>query len=390
MRKTLIFLICIQCIIPAVIAQILSNDEKNVAVTAQGWGKKVGDTKMSAFQTGVETVVLDMLSTPEERTKFLEKKETFLVEADKYVSGYKIKRKMLENGTHRGKKYKMIMTLELIINKEELRKELENRTIIQAAKELRKQLDNFTIMPYVDEQKSSSAFSKRKDMVYAKIGSFFQNQHIPFIGEDEIKNIEANEEVIALEKSSSASNGEEDLLLQLARNTRADFYIKIVGHVDETRVEGVTCFKVSIAISVYTVMTAESIASQTGYSRSLSLSSEDTSISAGIEEAVNSSMPDIMNKLFLFWKDYIKEGRPYKLVFYDYDFSEFAEIRRVLKEMASQVKLLQKAGNIVSFLVWYNGSSDELLFEVPGRLELHLKEDPTILGNTLRFFRKTR
>lgn len=388
MKKVLTLLICILSIITVGFSQIQYKDEKNVLVTVQGWGKAVGDTKLSAMQNGVETIVLDMLSTPEEKLKFQEQKEAFLAEAGKYVFDYSIKRKILEKGIHDGEKYKMTMTLELLINKEELRKELENRTIIQTAKEMRKQLDNFTIMPYVDDQKSSNAFSIKKDLVYAKIGSFLQSQHIPFIGEEEIKNIEANEEIIALEKSASAASGEEDLLLQLARNTRADFYIKVVGHVDQTNVEGVSCFKVSISISVYTVMTAENIASQTGYSRPLSFSSEDASISAGIEEAVNSSMPDIMNKLFLFWKDYIKEGRPYKLVFYDYDFNEFAKIRRMLIEMSPQIKLLKKVGNIASFLVWYTGPLDELLFEVPGRIELNLKEDPTILGNTLRFFRK--
>lgn len=390
MKKKLIFIICPLIVITAAFSQIQYKDEKNISVTAQGWGKKVSDTKMSAMRSGVETVVLDMLATPEEKLRFQEQKKAILAEADKYVFDYHIKRKLLEKGIHNAEKYKMTMTLELLINKEGLRKELENRTIVQAVKEVRKQLDNFTIMPYVDEQKSSPAFSTRKDIVYAKIGSFLQNQHIPFIGEEEIKNIEDNEEMIALEKSASSNSGEEDLLLQLARNTRADFYIKIVGNVDETGVEGVSCFKGSISITVYTVMTGENIASQTGYSRPLSLSSEDASISAGIEEAVNSSMPDIMNKLSLFWKDYVRDGRPYKLVFYDYDFSEFSKIRRVLIEMAPQVKLLRKVGNITSFIVWYTGPLDELLFELPGKIELNLKEDPTALGNTLRFFRKIR
>jgi hypothetical protein len=371
-------------------SQVMNRDEKTVSVIAQGWGKKVGDTRMSAMESGVETVINDMLTTPEEKTKFQEQKEAFLVNAEKYVFDYKIKRKILQKGKRNGKKYKMIMTLELVINKEGLRKDLEDRQIIRTFKELRKQLDQFTIMPYVDEQKSSHAFMVKKDLVYAKIGSFLQNRHIPFIGEEEIKKVEANEEIIAFEKSASADIGEEDLLLQMARNTMADFYIKIVGHVEESPVEGVNCFKVSISITVYTVMTGENIASQTGYSRPLSLSSADASISASIEEAINSSMDDIMAKLHLFWKDYVKEGRPYKLVFYDYDFSEFANIRRVLKEMASQVKLLKKVGNIVSFMVWYKGSPDDLLFEVPGRIELNLKEEPAILGNTLRFFRKPR
>jgi uncharacterized protein (UPF0335 family) len=390
MKKNIILLSLIVCIVGFSFSQISSQDEKTVWVTAQGWGKKVGDTRMSAIRTGVETVVKDMLTTREETAKFREQKESFLTEAEKYVFDYKIKRKILQKGEHSGKKYKMIMTLELLINKEELRKALENCGIIQASIELRRELDNFTLMPYVDEKNSSRDFKERKDIVYAKIGSFLQNQHIPFIGEEEIKDIEKNEEIIALEKSASADKGEEDLILQLARNTRADLYIKIVGHVEGTPVEGVTCFKVSISITVYTVMTAENIASQTGYSRPLSLSSKDASISAGIEEAINSAMHDIMDKLRLFWKDYVKDGKPYKLVFYDYDFGEFAEIRRVLKEMASQVKLLKKAGNIASFIVWYNGPLDDLLFEVPGRMELNLKEDPAILGNTLRFFRKAR
>jgi len=371
-------------------SQIQYKDEKTVSVIAQGWGKGVGDTKLSAMKTGVEIVINDMLSTQEEKEKFKAQQEALFSEVEKYIFDYRIKRKISGKGVHNGEKYKIAMTLELNINRDELRKNLEDRGIIEKANDLRKQLDNFTLMPYVDEEKSSRAFTLRKDLVYAQIGSFLQGQHIPFIGEEEIKKIEADEEMIALERSSSAEKGEEDLFLQLARNTKADFYIKVIGHVDEVIVERVDCYKVSISITVYTVMTGENIASQSGFSRPLSLSSADVSISAGIEEAVNSAMPDIMNKLFFFWKDYVKEGRPYKLVFYDYNFSEFAEIRRVLKEMVSQVKLLQRAGNVASFLVWYNGPLDELLFEIPAKIELKLKEDPVILGNTLRFFRKTK
>jgi hypothetical protein len=149
-------------------------------------------------------------------------------------------------------------------------------------------------------------------------------------------------------------------------------------------------FKVSISISAYTVMTGENIASQTGYSRPLTLSSKDASISAGMEEAINSAMGDIMNKLRLFWKDYVADGRPYKLVFYDYSFGEVGSIRRVLQNMTNQIKLGTRAGNVTSFTVWYDGQLDDLLFEIPGRIELNLKEDPIVLGNTIRFFREAQ
>lgn len=390
MKKIIVLILFVVFAASSSFSQVISRDEKTVSVIAQGWGRKVGDTKLDAMKTGLEIVIEEMISTTEEETKFLEQKKALLADVEKYVFDYSIKRKIRQKGKRGGKKYKLIMTLELLVNKEQLRKALEDRDIILPAAELRKQLDRFTLMPYVDESKSSRAFVQKKDLVYARIGSFLQNQHIPFIGEEEIEDIMANEEIIALEKSASADKGEEDLMLQLARNTRADFYIKIVGHVDENHVEGTTCFKVSSSITVYTVMTGENIASQTGYSRPLSLSSADASVSAGIEEAVNSAMHDIMNKLRLFWKNYVKDGKPYKLVFYDYDFSEFAAIRRILKEMASQVKFLNKAGNIASFIIWYNGNVDDLLFEIPGRIELNMKEPPAILGNTLRFFRKSR
>jgi hypothetical protein len=390
MKKITILLLFVVSVAGLPFSQVMNRDEKTVTVTAQGWGKKVGDTLMDALKSGVETVINGMLSTPGEREKFLEQRSDFMANAERYVFDYRIKRKILQKGKRGGKKYKMIMTLELMINKEQLRKDLEERKIIRSFKELRKQLDHFTIMPFVDEKKSSEDFSLKKDLVYAKVGAYFQDRGIPHIGEEEIKKIEGYEETIALEKSSSGDKGEEDIMLQMARNTLADFYIKIIGHVEETAVAGVSCFKVSISITVYTVMTTENIASQTGYSRPLSLSSHDASISAGIEEALNSSMDDVLIRMHRFWKDYVKEGKPYKVVFYDYDLSEIAALRRVLKQMATHVKLLKKSNNIASFLIWYKGQADDLLFGMPGRAELHLKEDPVMLGNTIHFFRKPR
>jgi hypothetical protein len=369
-------------------SQVINRDEKTVTVTAQGWGKRVGDTKLDAMRTGLETVINEMLTTPLEKIKFQEQKQMLLANAEKYIFDYYIKRKIQQKGKQRGQKYKLIMTLELTVNKEELRKELESLNIIASSMDLRKKLDNFTLMPYVDEKKSSRAFLVKKDLVYAKIGSYLQNQHIPFIGEEEIKSVEQNEEIINLEKSGAADGGEEDLMLQLARNTTADFYIKIVGHVNENHVGGAVCYKVNLSVTVYTVMTGENIASQTGYSRPLSLSSPGVSIAVGIEEAVNGAMNDVMDKLRLFWKDYVRDGRPYKLVFYDYPFNEIGQIRRVLKAMTTRIKLIKRVGNVASFMVWYDGQMDDLLFEVPGRMELNVKEPPTTLGNTIRFFRK--
>lgn len=389
MRRYTVLIIVLFSMVFSIFAQIIPIDEKTVKVTVLGRGRNVEDAKHDAMRNAVDLVVSDMLTMQDEMMKYQQNKDVILGDADKYMVGdYVFKGKTTKKGVYRGKKYKVTIKLELKINKEMLRKDLEMAGVIKSSKDLRKQLDNFSIMPYVDEKKSSPVFVAKKDLVYAKISSYLQNQHIPTIGEEEIKKIEQNEEIINLEKSSAADNGEEDLMLQMARNTNADFYIKVVGHVEEAVTEGMRAIKVSVSIGAYTVMTGEHIADQTGYSKPLSLSSKDASISAGIEEAINSAMDDIMNKLRLFWKDYVADGRPYKLVFYDYKFSELAKIRRVLKQMTNRVKLGRKAGNVASFIIWYKGQIDDLLFEIPGRIELNLKEDPVVLGNTIRFFRK--
>ena len=394
MKKTLILMTALFMAVSFAVAQITPIDEKTVEVRSTGRGMNTEEAKADALVNAVDSVVLDMLTMTEEQMKYQTSKEAVLANALNYqVGGAKINGKITAKRTQEfnGKKFKVSMTLTFKLNTEQIRKDLEMMGIIASSKDLRKQLDNFSIMPYVDEKTSDPAFYKRKDLAYAKIGSFLQNQHIPFIGEQEIKEIEANEELINLEKSAGAmETGEEDMMLTLARNTNADFYIKVVGDVEEAVSQGMSAVKVSISISAYTVMTGENIASQTGYSRPLTLSSKDASISAGMEEAINSAMGDIMNKLRLFWKDYVADGRPYKLVFYDYSFGEIGSIRRVLKDMTNQIKLGTKAGNVTSFTVWYDGQLDDLLFEIPGRMELNLKEDPIVLGNTIRFFREAQ
>jgi len=389
-RKKLFLMFLVLIFTGLTLAQIVPVDEKTVKVTARGYGNNEDETKQVTFENGLEMLITDMITMTEERMKYQQNKDSIMKDAEKYVIKYTIKKKMEADGEYRGRDYDLIMTIEMLMNKESLRKDLETMGIIKSSKDLRKQLDNFSIMPIIDKKDSDELFINNKDKAYAKIASYLQNQHIPVIGEEEITDIQENEEIINLSKSEELESGEEDLILQLARNTYADFYIKVIGNVEKAVKEGFSAFKVSVTVSAYTVMTGEHIASQTGYSQPYTLSSKDASISAGIEEAVNSTMDDVMNKLRLFWKDYVADGRPYKLVFYDYSFGELAKIRRTLKNMTNRIKLDKKAGNIASFLVWYDGQVDDLLFEIPARMDMNLKEEPAVLGNTIRFFNEKR
>jgi len=390
MKKIFVAALLLVSVVVGVMAQIEPIDEKTAWITSIGYGNKAEDTKLDAAMNAVQKYVEDLLTMQDEKQKFQQNKKVFLAQATKYIYEYSIKTNVEAKGKlPDGRSYKRTMTFKMKVNTEEIRKDLETMGIIASSKDLQKQLDNFTIMAFVDEKKSDQTFMQFKDIAETKISSYLQNQHIPTVNADEIKEVEGKRELINLMKSTVADTGEEDPILQLSRMTNADIYVKVIGRLEEMRVEGQLAYKATITINAYAVMTAEQIASQTGYSKPMSLSSKSVSVSAAIEESINSAMSDIMNKLRLFWKDYAADGKPYVIVLTDYPFAEQGQIRTVLKEISeNRIKLGKKAGNNTSFTIWYKGQIDDLVFDLPGRIEMNLKEDPSILGNTVFFFRQ--
>ncbi len=386
MKKIVVVaLLCVSAIL-SVVAQIEPIDEKTAWITSIGYGNKTEDTKLDSAKNAVDKYVSDLLTMTDEKQKYQQNKVAFLAQSAKYIYEYQIKTNVESKGTTPdGRKYKKTMTFKMKVNTEEIRKDLETMGIIAGSKNLRQQLDNFTIMPYLDEEKSDATFMKYKDIAETKISSYLQNQHIPTINADEIKKVEQKKELINLVKSTAADTGEEDIMLQMSRMTNANIYIKVIGRLEKVLTKGVEGYKGTITINAFDVMTAEQIASQTGYSDVMTMTSATVSASAAIEQAVNSAMSDIMNKLRLFWKDYVADGAPYTIILKDFSFSEQGQIRNILKEMG-RIKLGKRAGNNTSFTLWYKGQLDDLVFDLPGRINFEIK-DPEILGNTVFFYR---
>lgn len=387
MKKIVVVaLLCISAVV-GMMAQIEPIDEKTAWITSIGYGNKAEDTKLDSAKNAVDKYVSDLLTMTDEKQKYQQNKNTFLAQSAKYIYEYKPITNIETKGkTPDGRTYKRTMTFKMKVNTEEIRKDLETMGIIAGSKDLRKQLDNFTIMPYVDTERSDALFLQYKDIAETKISSYLQNQHIPTVNVDEIKSVEQKKELINLMKSTASDVGEEDIMLTMARGTNADLYIKVIGRLEKILVSGQTGYKATITINAFAVMTAEQIASQTGYGKPLTMSSATASISATVEEAVNSAMSDIMNKLRLFWKDYVADGNPYVIILKDFSFSEQSQIRNILKDMG-RIKLGKRAGNNTSFTLWYKGQIDDLVFDLPGRISFDIK-DPEILGNTVFFYRQ--
>ncbi len=371
-------------------AQIKVIDEKTVRVTGSGMAEKGRQKKReqrardAAMANAIEQVVNSIIRDQVERDAYEQVKDEFLSNYLQYVIDYKFKRKNTNN--------KMTnVLLEVVVNKDLIQQNLINLGVISAAKDVRKELDRFTIMPYLDTGGSSAEALKYKELFYTRVRVFFEDQGISTIGQDEVMAVEADEEMLAKLKSSTAEEGEEDPALQIARNTPADIFVKITTQIETGKYGGATTKKVILTIGAYMVMTGEFIGSGDGFSEPLALSSDGASVAAGIDQAMNNAMGKVMDRIQSFWRDFVKEGRPIKIILTDFGFSEVGQLRNWLQETANDQKRLKAAGNVSEYMVWFDGSAEDLMYELYEYFmdqSIPLKEDPSMISNTIRFFRE--
>ncbi len=377
-------------------AQIEILDEKTVIVTARGTAegskrKKVREEMAfeEAMLNAIRIVVNDMLRQEEDRQAFDEVRDEFFAKRDQYVYNYSYVRK----NNYDKPIYKTTVTLEVRINRDRIRQILIEMDIIEAADDVREELDRFTIMPYLDVMESDAEALEYKDLFYTHVRVYFEDQNIPTVGEQEARAIEMDEELVNLSKGSAGAEGEEDMILQLSRNTPADIFVKIVARIESGTYGGATTKKVILSVGAYNAMTGEFIGSNDGYSEPLALSGDQASIGAGIDQAMNMAMPKVMDRITSFWREYLRNGRPVKVIFTDFSFDDIRHIREGLRTMTNDQKRMTAAGNVAEFMVWYDGSVEDLMYEVYDLLRAYnmsLNEDPAIVANSIRFYRSHR
>ncbi len=369
-------------------------DEKTVVVRAQGMSENIKSKKKresiafdDARQKAVLLLVNDMLRQSGEKQAFEKVKDQFLADANSFIMNAHYVRK--EN--YDKPIYQTTVTLDVTINRDLVQQKLIALGIIKAAEEVRKELDRFTIMPYLDIANSDAEALKYKDLFYTRVRVFFEDQNIPTVGQDEVAALESDEEMLSTLKSSAGKEGEEDPALQMARNTPADIFVKITARIETGSYKGNTTKKVVLTVGAYNVMTGEFIGSSEGMSEPLALSSEGASVGAGIDQAMNQAMTKVMDRLTSFWRDYTKNGRPIKLIFTDFSFADIRWVREALGTLANDQKRLKAAGNVSEYMVWYNGTPEDLMYQIYDVFSAHqiaLAEDPVMISNTIRFYRK--
>lgn len=386
---TLVALLVLPSLLMAQDIQVV--DEKTVKVVATGVGEGTKSKKKreamafdDAKQKAVLLLVNDMLRSPDEKAAFEKVKDDFIKNMNDFVQGtHYLKKENYDKPI-----YETNVRLEVTINRDLLQQRLIAENIISAAADVRRELDRFTIMPYLDMDGSDEEAQQFEELFYTRVRVFFEDQNIPTVGKDEIEALEADEEMLSRMKGDDEA--EEDPALMIARNTPADILIKITAQIETGDYRGNTTKKVVLTVGAYTVMTGEFIGSGQGMSQPLALSSDGASVGAGIDQAMNEAMTRVMDRLTSFWRDYTKNGRPVKLIFNGFDFADIRWVREALSTIANDQKRLKSAGGITEYMVWYDGATEDLMYELYDVLNAHqiaLKEDPVMISNSIRFFK---
>ncbi len=395
MRQTVLVLVALFFVaggVGQVMAQIEMLDERTAVVNARGVAegmKKKKDREAVAFERAMDNAVImvvnEMLRESAERQKFEDVQESFLRERDQVIQTFTYRSKNNYDKPH----YKTVITLEVRINRDRLRQMLIDWNIIEAADEVREELDHFSIMPYIDSANSDAEALKYKDLFYTRVRVFFEDQNIPTIGLDEATALEADEQFVAMTKSSSGEEGVEDVVLQISRATPADIFVKITPRIETGSYGGATTKKVILSIGAYSSMTGEFIGSNQGFSEPLAMSSDGASVGAAIDQAMNAAMPRVMDVITSFWRDYAENGRPIKLIFTDFGFDEVRNIRSALQDLTNDQKRLTAAGNVTEYMVWYDGDVESLMYDLYDALQafnIPLAENPAMVANSIRFY----
>jgi len=376
-------------------AQVEMLDERTAIVTARGIAegqKKKKDREAIAFDKAINNAVImvvnDMLRESDERDRFSLIQDQILEDRDQVVLNYSYLSKNNYDKPH----YKTTITLEVRINRDMLRQMLIDWNVIASADDVREELDRFSIMPYIDTANSDPEALEYKDLFYTRVRVFFEDQNIPTIGLDEATALEADEQFVTLQKSSTGDEGVEDAILQISRATPADVFVKITPRIETGAYGGATTKKVILSIGAYSAMTGEFIGSNQGFSEPLAMSSDGASVGAAIDQAMNAAMPRVMDVITSFWREYAENGRPVKLIFTDFNFAEVREIKDALEDLTNDQKRLKGAGNVTEYMVWYDGDVEDLMFEVYDVMRafnMPLAEDPAMVSNSIRFYRAT-
>jgi hypothetical protein len=331
-----------------------------VTIQATGLGKNdkeaIIDLRKCAINFVLSLGTDPLLNTEGAKSQFSGIAEDFFVpqnvdkyiswESDKVVSALKSR---LPNG-----KEGMKITKAVRVNKKLLTDDLISKGIIKSREELADAIGMPTIMVIPETPKGQTPLEVFDKNPLAKHAAAVIESYLTARKYDVLVP-NAMDQINEMTKLQGEVKGvEEDPGYQLALALGSDVYIVFAGMVYSSN-------KVTLQLKAYETTTGRLLGTETGYSASRPGPAEPL-----VEEAVNSAIDKVLQRLINYWQDDVKKGIQYKLVFKSISGSIDEAIKDKISDVMEESFALSKE-NVVSdktldYNVWakkgdYNKSS---------------------------------
>ena len=331
-----------------------------VTIQATGLGKNdkeaIIDLRKCAINFVLNLGTDPLLNTEGAKSQFSGIAEDFFFPAnvDKYISWESDKvvsalKSRLPNG-----KEGMKITKAVRVNKKLLTDDLVSKGIIKSREELADAIGMPTIMVIPETPKGQTPLEVFDKNPLAKHAAAVIESYLTARKYDVLVP-KAMDQINEMTKLQGEVKGvEEDPGYQLALALGSDVYIVFAGMVYSSN-------KVTLQLKAYETTTGRLLGTETGYRASRPGPAEPL-----VEEAVNSAIDKVLQRLINYWQDDVKKGIQYKLVFKSISGSIDEAIKDKISDVMDEAFALSKE-NVVSdktldYNVWakkgdYNKSS---------------------------------
>jgi hypothetical protein len=325
-----------------------------ITIRATGMAKKDNEALIDARKVAVYYLLLlgtdPILNTQDAKDKFATIAEQFFEQTNisRYIAWESNKVVSVLKGNLPDGKSGYKLTKEFRVNKKLLTDELVAKGIISSNTAITDAVGLPQLMVIPETPRGQTPIQVFDTNPYAKqaaatIESFLTSRKyevvVPRAAEQITDVVEATDEASGV--------GAVDISYRLALLMGSDVYIVFAGQVDNAQAK--------VNIKAYETTTARLLGVETGYSKVR----PGVSAEALVEEAVNSTIENVLQRILNYWADDIKNGLQYKLIFkFNPDMSQTAiqtaqsDISDLIDEAFERVKENIVTDKTMDYLVW--------------------------------------
>ena len=339
-----------------------------VTIQATGLGKNDKEAIIDLRKCAVNFVLSlgtdPLLNTEGAKAQFSGIAEDFFVpqnvdkyiawEADRVVSALKSR---LPNG-----KEGMKITKAVRVNKKLLTDDLAGKGIIKSREELADAIGMPTIMVIPEVIKGQTPLDVFDKNPLAKHAAAVIESYLTARKYDVLVP-KAMDQINEMTKLQGEVKGvEEDPGYQLALALGSDVYIVFAGLVHQSN-------KVTLQIKAYETTTGRLLGTETGYSASRPGPAEPL-----VEEAVNSAIDKVLQRLVNYWQDDVKKGIQYKLIFKSISGSIDEKIKDKISDLIDETFSLSKENVVSDKTLDYNVWAKKADFNKSSKIYRHFRD----------------